>query len=157
MFGHTHKPFERILSSAAAHDPIEVLNTGGWVVDSVDDDSVQGAAVVLLDERLEAVSVHCYQEGSSDAEVRVHTAGPPGAFARRMTELVGAHEREWDQLNRRAAALVHERHEVLDLSIEESLDDEEDSALTLVAAEVSDAMVAGPDPVAEPSNGRGRE
>ena len=64
VFGHTHKPFERIMSSAASREPVEVLNTGGWVVDSVEDDSVQGASVVLLDERLEAVSVRCYQEGS---------------------------------------------------------------------------------------------
>ena len=79
VFGHTHKPFERIMSSAASREPVEVLNTGGWVVDSVADDSVQGASVVLLDERLEAVSVRCYQEGSADTQVRVHTAGVPGA------------------------------------------------------------------------------
>ena len=157
VFGHTHKPFTRVLSSAAAHDPVEVLNTGGWVVDSVDDDSVQGAAAVLLDERLEAVSVRCYQEGSSDADLRVSTAGRPGAFAQRVTELVAAHQREWDQLNRRAAALVHERHEVLDLSIEESLDDDEVSELALVAAELADSMVAGADPATDPTGKRGTE
>ena len=144
VFGHTHKPFERILSAAAAHAPVEVLNTGGWVVDSVEDESVQGAAVVLLDERLEAVSVHCYREGTSDADVRVFTAGPPGEFARRMTELVDAHEREWDQLHRRAAVLVRERHDVLDLSIEESLDDDvASSGMAIVAAELADAMATG--------------
>jgi hypothetical protein len=143
VFGHTHKPFERILSSAAARNPVEVLNTGGWVVDSIEDESVQGASVVLLDERLEAVAVRCYQEGSSDAAVRVHSAGTPGEFARRMTELVDGHEREWDRLNRNAFVAVRERHDVLDLSIEESMDaDGEPSALTVVAAELADAMTA---------------
>ena len=122
VFGHTHKPFERIISSAASRDPVEVLIAGGWVVDSVGDDSVQGASVVLLDELLEAVAVRCYQEGSADTQVRVHTAGVPGAFATRITALVDAHEREWDRLNATAAVVVHERHQVLDLSIEASLD-----------------------------------
>ena len=142
VFGHTHKPFERIISSAASREPVQVLNTGGWVVDSVADDSVQGAAVVLLDERLEAVSVRCYQEGSTDTQVRVRTAGVPGPFAARVTALVDAHEREWDRLNAAAAVLVHERHQVLDLSIEESLEFEEDDGAggVLVAAEIADAM-----------------
>ena len=85
VFGHTHKPFERIISSAAAREPVEVLNTGGWVVDSVEDDSVQGAAVVLLDERLEAVSVRCYQEGTTDTRgARAH-GGRPGRVRARAS------------------------------------------------------------------------
>ena len=158
VFGHTHKPFERIMSSAASRDPVEVLNTGGWVVDSVADDSVQGASVILLDERLEAVSVRCYQEGTSDTAVRVRTAGVPGAFARRMTELVDAHETEWDRLNAAAAVLVHERHEVLDLSIEESLElaGMDESGDLLAAAEIADAMGLADDRSTDPV-GDGRQ
>jgi hypothetical protein len=153
VFGHTHKPFERIISSAASREPVEVLNTGGWVVDSVADESVQGASVVLLDERLEAVSIRCYQEGTSDTDVRVHTANGRGEFARRITALVDGHETEWDRLNAAAATLVHERHDVLDLSIEESLETDEpagESDLVMVAAELADAVTvdegAAPDP-----------
>jgi hypothetical protein len=157
VFGHTHKPFERIISSAASREPVEVLNTGGWVVDSVADDSVQGASVVLLDERLEAVGVRCYQEGSTDTPVRVHAARAAGPFARRITELVAAHEGEWDRLNATAAVMVHERHQVLDLSIEESMDLEDDDApdLTLVAVEVADAMGGPAEPAAEQMGDRG--
>jgi UDP-2,3-diacylglucosamine pyrophosphatase LpxH len=157
VFGHTHKPFERVMSSAASRDPVAVLNTGGWVVDSVEDDSVQGASVVLLDETLEAVSVRCYQEGSTDTDVRVRSAGFPGPFAARITELVDAHEREWDRVNMHAAALVRERHEVLDLSIEESMevDGNDEAGMPLVAAEVADAMGVRVDPAPETVGDRG--
>ena len=159
VFGHTHKPFERIISSAASREPVEVLNTGGWVVDSVADESVQGASVVLLDERLEAVSIRCYQEGSSDTEGRVHTANGRGEFARRITELVDRHEPEWDRLNAAAATLVHERHEVLDLSIEESLESDEPaggSDLVMVAAELADAVTVDERATPGTDGGRGQ-
>ena len=129
VFGHTHKPFERIISSAASREPVEVLNTGGWVVDSVADDSVQGASVVLLDERLEAVVGALLPGGQRrHAGAGAHRRRPRGRSRPRITALVDAHEREWDRLNAAAAVLVHERHQVLDLSIEESLDVEDDDA-----------------------------
>ena len=128
VFGHTHKPFEDLFATTASRRPAEVLNTGGWVVDSIDDDSVQGAAVVLLDEQLEAVSVHCYYEGDVDTGVRVRWAGRAGPFARRITELVQAGEPAWNAVATRAVDLVAERHRVLDLNIEEGMGVEEAAA-----------------------------
>ena len=120
VFGHTHKPFEELLASRAAHQPVEVLNTGGWVVDSIDDDCVQGAAVVLLDDRLEAVSIRGYEQGV-ETLVRVRSAGDPGPFAGRIDELVAAHHGAWDRLDEAAATLVDERHDLLDRSIAASM------------------------------------
>lgn len=122
VFGHTHKPFESLLQSGASSGPAQIFNTGGWVVDSLADDSVQGAAVVLLDERLEAVSVHCYHEGALARGVNVRTAGPEGEFFRRVRGLVDANRVGWDRVASQAAGLVRERHQVLDLNIEEGME-----------------------------------
>ena len=122
VFGHTHKPFEMLLQSDASRGPTQILNTGGWVVDSLADDSVQGAAVVLLDERLEAVSVHCYHEGAVDTGVAVRCAGPEGEFFRRIQGLVEAQHVAWGRVATQAVAVVRERHQVLDLNIEEGME-----------------------------------
>ena len=121
VFGHTHKPFEEFFSSGASRRPTEVLNTGGWVVDSLHDDNMQGAAVIFLDERLDAVSVHCYHEGSANQSVRVRSAGPDGDFHRRIQGLVEANDSVWRTVSTRALRAVHERHQLLDLNIEENM------------------------------------
>ena len=36
--------------------PVNLANTGGWVVDTIDANPLQGAAAVLVDEDLEVVS-----------------------------------------------------------------------------------------------------
>ena len=121
VFGHTHKPFEMMFTTDASRAPAEILNTGGWVVDSLADDSVQGAAVVLLDEELNAVSVHCYHEGAVDTGVAVRTAGPEGAFFGRVQGLVDANSSAWARVATHAVAAVRERHQVLDLNIEKGM------------------------------------
>ncbi len=121
VFGHTHKPFEAILETNASRAPAEILNTGGWVVDSLADDSVQGAAVVLLDEELNAVSVHCYHEGAVDTGVAVRDAGTEGPFFRRVKGLVDANSSAWGRVATHAVSVVRERHQVLDLNIEEGM------------------------------------
>lgn len=121
VFGHTHKPFEAILETDASRAPAEILNTGGWVVDSLADDSVQGIAVVLLDEELNAVSVHCYHEGAVDTGVAMRDAGPEGAFFRRVKRLVDANSSGWGRVTTHAVSVARERHQVLDLNIEEGM------------------------------------
>jgi len=62
-------------------------------------------------------------------------------------------------LNVAAAALVHERHEVLDLSIEESLEADDapgESDLVMVAAEIADAVTADESAAPDSSIGRGQ-
>ena len=81
VFGHTHKPFvgQRTVGAFAA--PVDVVNTGGWVVDTPSLDPIKGASLVLIDEELNVASVRCYTEGTdpSSYRVRVEPSGPEGA------------------------------------------------------------------------------
>jgi hypothetical protein len=68
IFGHTHKPFEAARTYAGYPHGVKVFNDGGWVVDSMTSAPLQGGAVVLVDEDLNAASVRLYNEAESDAQ-----------------------------------------------------------------------------------------
>lgn len=65
VFGHTHKPFSRLVrASAVFRGRVAVYNTGGWVVDRVAPDSAYGCGLVLVDDNLNIVHLRMYNEGS---------------------------------------------------------------------------------------------
>ena len=123
VFGHTHKPFERSWTSPAFSSPVELFNTGGWVVDSDVTEPHQGAAVVMMDDDLEVVSLRCYNQSAQHEDYRVSVASlrPPGdrPFYDRLTGLVHPDQPPWSQLARSCAELVTQRQRVLDKVIEE--------------------------------------
>lgn len=65
LFGHTHKPFEKIMPFKGFPQPLKVLNSGGWVVDSLATDPLHGGAVIVVDDELNVASVRIYQEGAT--------------------------------------------------------------------------------------------
>jgi hypothetical protein len=80
VFGHTHKPFVGQRTVGAFASPVDVINTGGWVVDTPSLDPIKGASLVLIDEDLNVASVRCYTEGTDASSYRVHIepSGPEG-------------------------------------------------------------------------------
>jgi hypothetical protein len=80
VFGHTHKPFVEQRTVPAFASPVDVVNTGGWVVDTPSLDPIKGASLVLIDEQLNVASVRCYTEGAdaSSYRVRIDPSGPEG-------------------------------------------------------------------------------
>jgi hypothetical protein len=115
VFGHTHKPFELIQKPAGYPAAVNVYNTGGWVVDTTGPNPLQGAAAILLDENLEALSLRLYNQRAPDAEpspVQVATATPgaSGSFPTRISSLVEPDREPWSGFATQVAALVHERH-----------------------------------------------
>lgn len=64
IFGHTHKPFEEMMTFRGFPQAVKVYNDGGWVVDTVAQQAFHGGAVVLVDENLDCVSLRMYNEGS---------------------------------------------------------------------------------------------
>jgi hypothetical protein len=79
VFGHTHKPFEKVYDFGAyLGDGVPVYNTGGWVVETVDRAALHGGAVVLLNENLDVVSLRMYNEGNGPVNVEVHEQPLPG-------------------------------------------------------------------------------
>lgn len=80
LFGHTHKPFQQEMKLNGYPTPLKVYNTGGWVVDTVNISPRHGAAVLLIDEMLDTVSVRMYNQAANqrDYVVSVEELTRPG-------------------------------------------------------------------------------
>ena len=94
VFGHTHKPFEQDMNFSGYSGWVDVYNTGGWVVDKDQRQPLCGAAVILIDENLEATSLRMYNEAEHEADYRVtvrearHPGDQPGPFQTYIEGLV---------------------------------------------------------------------
>ena len=49
VFGHTHKPFEERVAYQELKRQVSLYNTGGRVVETIDDNPLHGASMVCLD------------------------------------------------------------------------------------------------------------
>ncbi len=138
VFGHTHKPFERIFTDVPGWSyPVRVLNTGGWVVDTIDPVEVQGSAIVLVAENGAAVSLRLFTEpgdGRSPAPVSVAApASAPGstdpipetpmlgAWHQQVAAAVDADRPRWDEFTVAVTAAVAQRHEALPKIIDRAM------------------------------------
>jgi hypothetical protein len=81
VFGHTHKPFIEERPVAAFPNPVKVLNTGGWVVDTPQLNPFKGATLILIDDQLNVAALRCYAEGpdASSYRLRIDPANATGA------------------------------------------------------------------------------
>jgi UDP-2,3-diacylglucosamine pyrophosphatase LpxH len=113
VMGHTHKPFELQMTTAGFPAPVQVLNTGGWVVDSLSTAPLAGGAAILLDESLETVSLRMYNQAATSAGYRVAVHGRPSDFHTRIDGLVQPDKPPWADFSRTVAALVVERQALL--------------------------------------------
>jgi Calcineurin-like phosphoesterase len=115
LFGHTHKPFVGTRPYAGYRHWVTVANTGGWVVDTVDPNPLHGAAVILLDENLNGLSVKMYSQeaGSERYEVVVKaipsTGGSANEFLRRVQTIIDSNREPWSELSSTAARAVRAR------------------------------------------------
>jgi hypothetical protein len=112
VFGHTHKPFETIRAFQGFPKPVQVLNTGGWVVDALQIESLHGAAVVLLDEHLNPASLRMYNESEAAGSnrVRVEGANPEkeaaNSFVSYLRSLVRPNDPPWTEFSRRVGESI---------------------------------------------------
>jgi UDP-2,3-diacylglucosamine pyrophosphatase LpxH len=116
VFGHTHKPFEDRMPVAGFPSPVDLANTGGWVVDTLQQNPFQGAAAVMVDEALEVASLRLYNQQATAQDYAVRVApvsGGDGALARRLSDVVRPDVGPWRALSDAAAQAVGERHRVL--------------------------------------------
>lgn len=60
VFGHTHKPFSERIKAKGFTQPVKVYNTGGWTLNGPRLDNAEGAAMVLIDDRLNTASVRLF-------------------------------------------------------------------------------------------------
>jgi UDP-2,3-diacylglucosamine pyrophosphatase LpxH len=78
VFGHTHKPFQDRVTMEGYTEPVNVFNTGGWVLDNAAMTATQGAALVFVDEELQVASLRLFNDHLRGQENLVHAAGVGG-------------------------------------------------------------------------------
>ncbi|WP_051203248.1 metallophosphoesterase [Hugenholtzia roseola] len=69
IFGHTHKPFEQMITYGGYPQGIKVYNDGGWVVDTVKTQPLHGGAMLFIDENLDTVSLRIYNENNYEVHL----------------------------------------------------------------------------------------
>jgi predicted phosphodiesterase len=75
IFGHTHKPFCKLesgFSESGYPEQIGIMNTGGWVIDTVQPQKQVGGAIALIDEDKNVVLLRLYNE--TNLEIRLETS-----------------------------------------------------------------------------------
>ena len=116
VFGHTHKPFVGTQAIDGYPAAINIYNTGGWVVDTIEPNLLQGGAAVLIDESLDVLLLRVYNQTADDS-FRVHVERSqtevPSPFADKISSLVNPEDSIWLSLSTTASQLVAERHRAL--------------------------------------------
>jgi len=97
VFGHTHKPFAETLANTDYSKPVQVINTGGWVIDTVDKKDTYGGAVILVDENLNIAPVQLYKEAYKSEETKVSLLRNtnPNEFATRISKLISEKQKSF--------------------------------------------------------------
>ena len=118
VFGHTHKPFEKVYDFGAyLGDGVPVYNTGGWVVETLEPAAKHGGAVVLLNENLDVVSLRIYNENNGPVKVEVHEQPPPGRdhsdFFNHLNSMVQPDQPPWDDFSKMVAKGISIREQNL--------------------------------------------
>jgi len=123
IFGHTHKPFSQEMNFTGYPASMNVYNSGGWVVDTVQPTSIYGAAVILVDETLQPISLRMYNQATSAADynVRVEESTRQGAtsspFHDRISALVNPASEPWKSFSATVAEAVGIHAQVLQTKI----------------------------------------
>ncbi len=71
IFGHTHKPFASREEFHGYLNGVDVYNSGGWVVDSLQANEWHGGSLVLIDDQLNVASIRMYNETRDGSQVPV--------------------------------------------------------------------------------------
>ncbi len=115
VYGHTHKPFEEDMNFNGYRDWVDVYNSGGWVVDTVERQPLHGGAVILIDENLNAASLRMYNESNDPDGYKVwvseaaHPGDSAGPLFARIHPLVDPKASPWKEFSASVARAVNVR------------------------------------------------
>ena len=125
IFGHTHKPFQEDMNFKGYPQWVNVYNTGGWVVETVEAQPLYGGAIVLVDEDLNVTSLRMYNEAANPegysvgVEEAKHVGEKDNPFHRRILGLVRPSEEPWKTFSAIAARSIRIRAQNLRARINE--------------------------------------
>lgn len=119
VFGHTHKPFTDTLIPGTSGPVVHVGNTGGWYLDSPRLNGREGVALLLIDDDLNVVLLHCFATPVNGVplkpEVRLVSRHNQGgeAFAAEIAGFMAADPDLWNGLSATAAREYEIRQNVI--------------------------------------------
>jgi hypothetical protein len=125
LFGHTHKPFQEVMSFVGYPASLKVYNSGGWVVDTLQISPYHGAAAILIDEALDIVTLRMYNQALSvgDYAVQIEEVTRPGvansAFYEHINACVNPARDPWKTFSEVAAEAVILHGQLLQAKIKE--------------------------------------
>jgi UDP-2,3-diacylglucosamine pyrophosphatase LpxH len=114
VFGHTHKPFSASFQFEHFTRPVQVYNSGGWVVDTMQTELAHGGAIVLADEDLNVVSVRMYNETENHAgsRVKVETVDArENPLSTHLVKIVNCEQEPWLSFSKVVAENVGAYHQ----------------------------------------------
>ncbi|MBP7282789.1 MAG: metallophosphoesterase [Leptospiraceae bacterium] len=87
IFGHTHKPFckkEVGFEESGYPKEIGIMNTGGWVIDTVEPQKQVGGAITLIDEDKNVVLLRLYNE--TNLEIKLESSELENPLYKKLSE-----------------------------------------------------------------------
>jgi calcineurin-like phosphoesterase family protein len=121
IFGHTHKPFEMLRRVDGVAQEIQVLNSGGWVVDTLRPDPLHGAAIILVDDELNSASIRLYNESDSDQgrAVSILSANDQNPLVAGLKSRLDLQAPCWKTMPEAALAAVRDHRQNLHFKVDE--------------------------------------
>jgi hypothetical protein len=113
VYGHTHKPFTDRWALNGFPGAVDIVNTGGWVVDTDTPAPFQAGVAVLVSEDLQTASLQFYRQGTGPAPVQIlpPAAGQaPSPWQAELAARIDPAAPRWAALSERAAELAAQRH-----------------------------------------------
>ena len=107
VFGHTHKPGEKVENCSGYENGVLIFNTGGWIVESVYPAPLRGGSVIVIDEDLRTASVRMYNEGNYVARVAV--PGSSNSLHDHVQQIMDSVPEPWRRFNSTVEAEVNKR------------------------------------------------
>lgn len=65
IFGHTHQPFEKEMTFKDYPGTVNVINSGGWVVDTLKANKEYGGSAIIISDTFEVSSIKVFDQESS--------------------------------------------------------------------------------------------
>lgn len=122
VYGHTHKPFVARETFAGFPAPVDIVNTGGWVVDTSDPNLFQAGVAVLVNDNLDTASLQFYRQARGSEPSPVQLLDPPdgaepSAWQAELASRIDPAAEPWSTLAKSAADLVAQRHRLQDATV----------------------------------------
>jgi hypothetical protein len=125
IFGHTHKPFMEHEVFAGYKDGVDVYNSGGWVVDTLDPNPLHGGSLVLVDDQLNVAAINMYKETRNNSISPIGLERLPSSSPSPVMDEIGkfrfAEETRWKAFSEAVAETIPIRRKYLRKRVYSSL------------------------------------